>query len=112
MQPTGQPNVYTVVVVSNVGSGQCPAGTQAVDNPGSNITLSGPLTITQTGGTVSWNCVGFACTAQNPIPPGYVAQFSFTATVNQKPATNCVRVTVPQSADVNINNNYYCVTVQ
>lgn len=113
MQPTGQPNVYTVVVVvSNVGSGPCPAGTQAVDNPGANITLSGPLTITQTGGTVSWNCVGFACTAQNPIPPGYVAQFSFTATVNQKPATNCVRVTVPQSADVNINNNYYCVTVQ
>ena len=113
MQPTGQPTVYTVVVVvSNVGSGPCPAGTQAIDYPDPNITLSGPLTITQTGGTVSWNCVGFACTAQNPIPPGYVAQFSFTATVNQKPATNCVRVTVPQSADVNINNNYYCVTVQ
>jgi len=113
MQPTGQPNVYTVVVtVSNTGSGSCPAGTQAIDYPDPNITLSGPLTITQTGGTVSWNCVGFACTAQNPIPPGYIANFSFTATVSQKPATNCVRVIVPQSADVNLGNNYYCVTVQ
>ncbi len=113
MQPTSQPTVFTVTVtVSNVGSGPCPAGVQAIEYPDPAITLSGPPVISQSGGSVTWTCSGNSCTAGSPVPPGYSATFTFTATVNQKPAQNCVRVIVPQNADANATNNSYCVTVQ
>ncbi|MCX2728398.1 autotransporter [Thermomicrobium sp. 4228-Ro] len=113
MQPTAQPNVFTVVVtVSNAGSGPCPAGVQAIEYPDPTISLSGPPVISQSGGSVAWSCSGTSCTAASAVPAGYVASFSFTATVNQKPAQNCVRVIVPQNVDVNMSNNFICAVVQ
>jgi hypothetical protein len=115
MQPTGQPGTYTVVIsVHNAGSGPCPVGTQIIDSasPAGSMTFSGPLIFTPSGAAADWSCSGNTCTAVNPLPPGYGVNFSFTATVNQKPATNCARGIVPQNADVNAQNNLQCVTVQ
>lgn len=115
MQPTSNPAVFTVIVtVSNAGSGPCPVGTQISDtaNPSGSMSFSGPLVFTPATAAADWSCSGTSCTAVNPLPPGYIVQIQFTATVNQKPATNCARGLVPQNADGNPNNNFSCVTVQ
>jgi len=115
MQPTSNPAVFTVIVtVSNAGSGLCPVGTQISDtaNPSGSMSFSGPLVFTPATAAADWSCSGTSCTAVNPLPPGYIVQIQFTATVNQKPATNCARGLVPQNADGNPNNNFSCVTVQ
>ncbi len=115
MQPTNQPGVYTVILfVSNQGSGPCPAGVQVTDNVIQGaMTFSGPLTITPSGG---WSCTisgsGGTCTSTSTLAPGSVVQFSFTATVTQKPATNCVRAFLPGVQDPTPGNNQHCVTVQ
>lgn len=114
MDPTSQPNVYIVtIVVQNIGSGPCPAGAQLTDSPPTGMTFSGPLTITEPGASGNWSCSGTACTAGNPLPAGYYGAFSFTATVSQKPVTNCARVLAhPVSADPNQSNNSSCVAIQ
>ncbi len=115
MQPTNQLGVYTVTLfVSNQGSGPCPPGIQVTDNVQQGaMSFSGPLTINPPGG---WNCTisgsGGTCTSTGQLPPGSVVQFSFTATVTQKPATNCVRAFHPAVQDPTPGNNWYCVTVQ
>lgn len=111
MDPTGQLGVYHVsIVVQNIGSGPCPAGAQLIDPPPSGVSFSGPLTITEPGVSGNWSCSGTSCTAGNALPPGYYGVFSFTATVQQKPVTNCARVLHP--ADINGSNNAGCATVQ
>jgi hypothetical protein len=114
MQPTSNPAVFTVVVtVSNAGSGPCPVGTQISDtaNPSGSMSFSGPLVFSPSAAAADWSCSGASCAAVNPLPPGYLVQIQFTATVNQKPATNCAGGVVPQNADGNPKNNRQCVTV-
>jgi hypothetical protein len=114
MQPTSNPAVFTVVVtVSNIGSGPCPVGTQISDtaNPSGSMSFSGPLVFSPSAAAADWSCSGASCAAVNPLPPGYLVQIQFTATVNQKPATNCASGVVPQNADGNLKNNRQCVTV-
>jgi hypothetical protein len=114
MQPTSNPAVFTVVVtVSNAGSGPCPVGTQISDtaNPSGSMSFSGPLVFSPSAAAADWSCSGASCAAVNPLPPGYLVQIQFTATVNQKPATNCASGVVPQNADGNLKNNRQCVTV-
>jgi hypothetical protein len=114
MQPTSNPAVFTVVVtVSNIGSGPCPIGTQISDtaNPPGSMSFSGPLVFNPSAAAADWSCSGTSCAAVNPLPPGYLVQIQFTATVNQKPATNCASGVVPQNADGNPKNNRQCVTV-
>lgn len=114
MQPTSNPAVFTVVVtVSNIGSGPCPIGTQISDtaNPSGSMSFSGPLVFNPSAAAADWSCSGASCAAVNPLPPGYLVQIQFTATVNQKPATNCASGVVPQNADGNPKNNRSCVTV-
>jgi hypothetical protein len=114
MQPTSNPAVFTVVVtVSNAGSGPCPVGTQISDtaNPSGSMSFSGPLVFNPSAAAADWSCSGASCAAVNPLPPGYFIQIQFTATVNQKPATNCAGGVVPQNADGNLKNNRQCVTV-
>ncbi len=114
MQPTSNPAVFTVVVtVSNAGSGPCPVGTQISDtaNPSGSMSFSGPLVFNPSAAAADWSCSGASCAAVNPLPPGYFIQIQFTATVNQKPATNCASGVVPQNADGNLKNNRQCVTV-
>jgi hypothetical protein len=114
MQPTSNPAVFTVVVtVSNIGSGPCPIGTQISDtaNPSGSMSFSGPLVFNPSAAAADWSCSGASCAAVNPLPPGYLVQIQFTATVNQKPATNCASGVVPQNADGNLKNNRQCVTV-
>jgi hypothetical protein len=112
MQPTSNPAVFTVVVtVSNAGSGPCPVGTQISDtaNPSGSMSFSGPLVFNPSAAAADWSCSGASCAAVNPLPPGYLVQIQFTATVNQKPAANCARGVVPQNADGNLGNNQSCV---
>lgn len=115
MQPTSQSGVYTVTLfVSNQGSGPCPAGVQVTDLVSQGaMTFSGPLTVTPPGG---WSCTisgsGGTCTSTSTLAPGSAVQFSFTATVTQKPATNCVRAFLPGVQDPTPGNNQHCVTVQ
>jgi hypothetical protein len=114
MQPTSNPAVFTVVVtVSNAGSGPCPVGTQISDtaNPSGSMSFSGPLVFSPSAAAADWSCSGASCAAVNPLPPGYLVQIQFTATVNQKPAANCASGVVPQNADGNLKNNRQCVTV-
>jgi hypothetical protein len=114
MQPTSNPAVFTVVVtVSNIGSGPCPVGTQISDtaNPSGSMSFSGPLVFSPSAAAADWSCSGASCAAVNPLPPGYLVQIQFTATVNQKPAANCASGVVPQNADGNLKNNRQCVTV-
>jgi hypothetical protein len=114
MQPTSNPAVFTVVVtVSNIGSGPCPIGTQISDtaNPPGSMSFSGPMVFNPSAAAADWSCSGASCAAVNPLPPGYFIQIQFTATVNQKPATNCAGGVVPQNADGNLKNNRQCVTV-
>ncbi|WP_376791161.1 autotransporter [Thermoflexus sp.] len=111
MDPTGQPGVYHVsIVVQNIGNGPCPAGAQMMDTPPSGMSFSGPLIINESGASANWSCSGTSCTAGNTLPPGYYGVFSFTATVQQKPVTNCARLLSP--ADIHTSNNTGCVTVQ
>jgi hypothetical protein len=112
MQPTSNPAVFTVVVtVSNAGSGPCPVGTQISDtaNPPGSMSFSGPLVFSPSAAAADWSCSGTSCTAVNPLPPGYLVQIQFTATVNQRPAANCASGVVPQNADGNLGNNQSCV---
>jgi hypothetical protein len=112
MQPTSNPAVFTVVVtVSNAGSGPCPVGTQISDtaNPSGSMSFSGPLVFNPSAAAADWSCSGASCAAVNPLPPGYLVQIQFTATVNQRPAANCASGVVPQNADGNLGNNQSCV---
>jgi hypothetical protein len=75
------------------------------------MSFSGPLVFNPSAAAADWSCSSASCAAVNPLPPGYFIQIQFTATVNQKPATNCAGGVVPQNADGNLKNNRQCVTV-
>ncbi len=109
IDPTGTPGVYHVAItVQNVGNGPCPAGAVLSDPPPAGMSFSGPLTITEPGASGNWACSGTTCTAGNPLPPGYMGTFGFTATVtvHQPPVTNCARIV--SAADVVAGNNSSC----
>jgi hypothetical protein len=107
---TSTPGVYVIkVTVTNVGSGQCPAGETVNDPQPIGIAYASAPNVTESGGTAGWTCTPtWQCGAANPLPPGYSATFTLTA--QAKPgAQNCA--TVSDLADNSPQNNQACATV-
>ena len=119
---SGQPVTITLTV-TNVGTGTCQPGpfpgTVVSDPRPSGLTFNLPVSITQSGGSANWACgLGvptgdLSCATPDPLPPGYSATFTFTATVTAPPGStiqNCATVT--NQNDINSQNNQSCVTLQ
>jgi uncharacterized repeat protein (TIGR01451 family) len=126
---TVQPNpvqsgqqVTITLTVQNVGTGTCPPGpfpgTVVSDPRPSGLTFNLPVSISQSGGSATWQCgLGvptgdLSCATQDPLPPGYSATFTFTATVTAPPGSNIQNcATVSNQNDANPANNKSCVTI-
>jgi uncharacterized repeat protein (TIGR01451 family) len=119
---SGQPVTITLTVM-NVGTGACQPepfpGTVVSDPRPSGLTFNLPVNITQSGGSANWQCSlgvptgDLSCATPDPLPPGYSATFTFTATVTALPSSqiqNCA--TVINQNDINMQNNQSCVTLQ
>jgi hypothetical protein len=124
--PSGQ-QVTVTLTVQNVGTGTCPPGpfpgTVVSDPKPSGLTFNLPVSISQSGGSATWQCgLGvptgdLSCATQDPLPPGYSATFTFTATVTAPPGSNIQNcATVNNQNDplnpANPGNNQSCVTIQ
>jgi hypothetical protein len=119
---SGQPVTITLTVM-NVGTGACQPGafpgTVVSDPRPPGLTFNLPVNITQSGGSATWQCgLGvptgdLSCATQNPLPPGYSATFTFTATVTGAAGSNIQNcATVTNQNDINTQNNQSCVTLQ
>jgi uncharacterized repeat protein (TIGR01451 family) len=119
--PSGQ-QVTVTLTVQNVGTGTCPPGpfpgTVVSDPKPSGLTFNLPVSISQSGGSATWQCgLGvptgdLSCATQDPLPPGYSATFTFTATVTAPPGSNIQNcATVSNQNDANPANNKSCVTI-
>jgi Ca2+-binding RTX toxin-like protein len=118
----GQQVTVTLTVI-NIGTGACQPGpfpwTVVQDSKPPGLTFNLPATISQSGGSANWLCSlgvpsgNLSCATQDPLPPGYAATFTFTATVTAPPGStiqNCATVT--NANDINSANNQSCVTLQ
>ncbi|MDW8241506.1 MAG: LamG-like jellyroll fold domain-containing protein, partial [Acidobacteriota bacterium] len=119
--PTGQPVTITLTI-TNVGAGTCPPGpfpgTVVSEPVFPGMPFNLPVTISQSGGNLNWQC-GFTapgdylnCATTDPLPPGYSATFTFTATITLTPGSqirNCATVT--NQSDINSQNNVSCATL-
>ncbi|MDW8110511.1 MAG: LamG-like jellyroll fold domain-containing protein [Candidatus Bipolaricaulota bacterium] len=111
--------VTITLTVQNVGNAPCPPGpfpgTIVRDNKPAGI---GSFTLTSATAPAGWQCGlempagNLTCATPNPLPPGYTATFTFTASVTAPPGStiqNCATVTNPN--DTNPTNNQSCVTI-
>jgi hypothetical protein len=117
--------VTITLTVQNVGTGTCQpgaypvSGTVVSDPRPPGLTLNLPVNITQSGGSANWLCAqggptgNINCGTLDPLPPGYSATFTFTATVTGTAGSNIQNcATVTNQNDINSQNNQSCVTLQ
>jgi uncharacterized repeat protein (TIGR01451 family) len=120
----GQPANITITL-KNVGDGKCDPGefpgTILRDAQPAGMTFAQPVSITQSGGNINWQCGhevpsnNLTCATPAPLPPGYSATFTFSATVTGKPGssiTNCATVNNANDTDPANNKSYVTAKIK
>jgi uncharacterized repeat protein (TIGR01451 family) len=109
---SGQP-VTIALTVTNVGTGLCRLDTVVQDPRPAGLTFTAAPVTNQPGWACSLPGGNASCVTAGPLPSGYTATFTSTATVTASPGgtiTNCATVSNP--ADINPANNQSCATIR
>ncbi|MDW7982701.1 MAG: hypothetical protein RMH81_07800 [Thermomicrobium sp.] len=105
----GSDAVLVTLTLQNRGDGPCAPGTVAEDQLPEGMHLLGTVTVTESGGSGDWACIGARCVSAASLPPAYAATVTFT--VKGEPGQvfeNCALVSA--LAETDSSDNRSCVS--